>query len=318
MKTIYKLIVLVLISFFMAFNTYGKQSDLAAKKPSKIKTTRKYDASLMISPTTVMQKIRQKERLFLVDIRHEKEFNTFKIPGSINIPLSFIKTKSFLKSNPIILVHKSIAYSELSGQVKDLQKKGFNIKIMQGGLWAWKHKGGKLVGNHFSYQDLNQISAKTFFMEKNHEEWVILNACSKPSPAQKQMAPKALYVQAFGKLPDMVRSVFSKRNSPLQTIVIFNETGNYTQFEEKISNAYGNRVFYLKGGIKAYREFLNYQALANKPKQERIQKAGHCEPCNKSKTEKPNPKAVNKPMVINKNDKKSQANSEQLINKGDI
>lgn len=244
--------------------------------------TKQYNASLMIAPTTMMQKIQQKQGLFLIDIRHEKQFNTFKIPGSMNMPLSFIKTKPFLKTKPIILIHQSIAYSEMVQLVKELNDTGFQVKILQGGLAAWKHKGGTLVGDPFAQQELNKISAKTVFMEKDHEEWIILNTCQNPSEIQKKMIPKAIHTPK--KIPDMVQAIFTNQpsNTPLTTVIIFNETGkDYDIYEKQINPTFGHKVFYLQGGLEEYQQFLNSNQLANKPKSQRTKEIGHCEPCKK-------------------------------------
>lgn len=239
-----------------------------------------YDASLMISPATLMQKIKQKEDLFLVDIRHEKQFKTFKIPGSINIQLSFIKTKTFLKLKPIVLIHKSIAYSEMVRNIKELNNKGFNIKILQGGLAAWKHKGGHLAGNPFAQKELNKISARTFFMEKGYDDWVLIDASSKLS--KNKIIKKALQAPLPEKIPGLIESIFLKSNNPLTGVIIFNQSGeDYSTLETKISQAYGHRIFYLQGGLEEYQKFLNFQMLANKPKSDRIKNSDHCEPCKK-------------------------------------
>ncbi len=292
MKIIYGPFCLLLV-LFMTVTGYGK--DLNPGKNQK-----KYDPVLMISPVSVMQKIkqkarqetRQKESLFLVDIRHEKEFSTFKIPGSINVPLPFIKAKSFLKSRPVVLIHRSIAYSRIIPRVHELNRKGFQIKILRGGLAAWRHKGGDIVGDPFSQKELNRITAHTFFMEKDHEEWVLIHTGSNPSKKEKKVFSNMIFAADTKKtVPDLVQSIFTapenlkKRLSipditPLTGIIIFNDTGsNYEAIEEKINPVHGHRVFYLDGGIQAYQALVNFQALANRPQTERTKEVGHCDPC---------------------------------------
>ncbi|MCP4672578.1 MAG: rhodanese-like domain-containing protein [Desulfobacula sp.] len=293
MLSFYKVSGLLIVLSFVVFSAHAASLNPKDFKTLAKETPQKYDSSLMISPATIMQKLKQKERLFLVDIRHEKEFSAFKIPGSINIPLSFIKTKQFLKTKPVILIHRAMAYSEIISRVNELKKKGFNIKILQGGLWAWKHKGGVLVGDPFLPDNLNKISAKTFFMEKDNEEWMIFNACSKPSKNQLKLIPHAIDTsQSKNKIPQLVQSLFSgkavlkkqtkiAKNNPLMAVIIFNETGkDYESLEHQINKAYGHKIFYLKGGLEAYQKFLNYKMLASKPKSERTKKIGQCEPCN--------------------------------------
>ncbi len=242
--------------------------------PSWGQASQKYDVTLLISATTIMQKIKQNKRIFLVDIRHQKEFNQFKIPGSINIPLSFIKTKSFLKTNPVVIVHKGFGYSSIIEQVKGLRQKGFDAKILKGGLLAWKQKGGALEGDPFSPEKLNSITPKMLFMEKDYDQVTVINACEKSSKKIKSLIPKAIHApKNQWALP---------KNDDMRCVVIFNETGkDYDRFKKDIPKIIQHRVFYLQGGIQAYQKFINFQLLANKPKSQRTKEIGHCEPCKK-------------------------------------
>lgn len=245
----------------------------------------------MIPATTMMQKIKQEKHIFLVDIRHEAQFSKFKIPGSINIPLSFIKTKPFLKTKPIVIIHEGFGYSQIIQEATPLKEKGFDIKILEGGLVAWKHIGGAIVGDPFTQKDLNKMPARAFFMEKDYEEWIILNACRNPSETQKKIIPKAIHTPE--KIPDIVQAIFTNkplskqkitvpRNTPLAAVIIFNETGkDYDKLEKEINKTFAHKVFFLEGGIEAYQTFLNYQRLANKPISQRTKEIGHCEPCKK-------------------------------------
>jgi len=288
--------ILTVFMFLFVFEALAAPKQATTSPFLEAGRSNRYDASLMISPVTLMQKINQKQKLFMVDIRNSKKFNTFKIPGSINISLSFIKTKPFLKTKPVVIIHESIAYSEIEFQAGKLNRKGFDIKILQGGLAAWKHKGGTLAGDPFAPQELNRISAQTFFAEKDHEEWVILNACSKELKHHKVLFPKAIHTsKSSPKIQQMVQAIFSgdtalkkqkhiPENNPLTAIVIFNEAGqDYEAIENKINKKYGHKVFYLKGGISNFQNFINSQMLAHRPKAERTREIGHCELCKKKK-----------------------------------
>ena len=301
MKIIYGPFCLLLV-LFMTMPGYGKDVN-----PGK--NQKKYDSALMVSPVSVMQKARQETRqkksLFLVDIRHEKEFNRFKIPGSINVPLPFIKAKSFLKSRPVVLIHRSIGYSKIIPRVHELNSNGFQIKILRGGLAAWRHKGGDIVGDPFSQKELNRITAHTFFMEKDHEEWILIHTGSKPSKEEKKIFANMIFAADTKRtVPDLVQSIFTAPENlkkqisipsitPLTGIIIFNDTGsNYGAVEKKINPAHSHRVFYLDGGIQAYHTLVDSQALANRPQTERTKETGHCDPCketapHKEKTIKP-------------------------------
>jgi rhodanese-related sulfurtransferase len=287
MKNLSRIIILLSLLFFFSPSVESaqvKQSKLNSF--TKLNSLKKYDASLMISATTIMQKIKQKNSIFLVDIRHKAQFNKFKIPGSINLSLSFIKTKQFLKTKPIALIYKGFGYYEIEKEVKNLNKKGFDIKILQGGLAAWKHRGGSIVGDPFSQKKLNKMPVKDFFMEKEYEERIIINACAKPSKKTTKLIPKAIHIPTLKSnltTNDFIKKSLSiPKNNSLTAVIIFNETGqDYSSFEKNINKAFTHKVFYLQGGIKAYQSFINSQKLAGKPKAQRIREVGHCEPCKK-------------------------------------
>ncbi len=286
MKHFYKITSLVVLMLFIT--SWAHSSRLTPQK--------KHEVSLMISATTVMQKIKQKKQIFLVDIRHQTQFAKFKIPGSMNIPLSFIKTKSFLKTKPVVLIHKGFGYTEITKEALNLNQNGFDIKILQGGFPTWKHKGGTLVGDPFSQKDLNKMPVNIFFQEKDYENWIIINACLKPPEKNKALIPKAFFISGKKnnmKTGEIVNSIFTDQsplkqklsippNNPMMSVIIFDETGNrYKQLKKEINPAFKHKVFYLEGGIQAYQRYLKYQMLANKPKSQRTKEIGHCEPCTK-------------------------------------
>lgn len=259
-----------------------------------------------------MQKLEQKEKIFLVDVRNDKDFNKFKIPNSINIPLSFIKTKPFLKSHSVVLVHEGHSYTELEKETETLNQNGFDIKILEGGLWAWKHKGGAIVGDPFSQQDLNKISARAFFQEKDYDNWVVIDASSAPSGKTEKLLPKAIRLSGSENSPkvnELVRSLFldwkklkkyqkglkipkgidlvkAAKTNPLLFVVVTTETGSeYAALENEIDKACRDRVFYLAGGLEAYEEFLNFKLLANRPRNERVKTTEGCDECEKENLE---------------------------------
>jgi len=61
----------------------------------------------------------------LIDVRSDSEFSSFRIAGSINIPLHQIKTKEFLKKLPVVLVSEGRNTSQLEMACKELELSGF-------------------------------------------------------------------------------------------------------------------------------------------------------------------------------------------------
>lgn len=89
------------------------------------------------------------ESAVVLDIRPAAEFKTGHITGAINIPATKIKdqmaTLENHKSNPIILVCKTGMTSGASA--KELQKEGYTVYKMQGGIAEWQGANLPLVTN---------------------------------------------------------------------------------------------------------------------------------------------------------------------------
>ena len=262
---------------------------LSISMPAFCAPEKKQPGTRLLTPvTTLMQKLNQGDHIFLVDIRPAKEFSQFKIPGSLNVKAPLIKTKAFLKTRPIVLIHQGFANREMAAVAKGLNTRDFSVSVLQGGLAAWTHKGGQLVGNPFSFKTVHTISAREFFAGSTREDWVILNLS--PQPSDKKAVPAAIPL-AMEKSEDNVSSrigqiLSTKQMSDTTSIIIFNESGSdYTEISGRFPVHYRDRVFGLTGGLNAYQDFHNTRMLANRPKSERIRETGDCAPCTDGSTD---------------------------------
>ena len=65
----------------------------------------------------------------------------------------------------------------------------------------------------------------------------------------------------------------SKPGSPELAILVCDEKGDsYERIERAIQQEALDRVFYLEGGLEAYRAFLHRQALLGQPKKEEVRR----------------------------------------------
>ena len=97
--------------------------------------------------TTEATSMMNNESAVVLDIRPAAEFKTGHITNAINIPATKLKdqmkTLENHKSNPIILVCKTGMTSGASA--KELQKEGYNVYKMQGGIAEWQGSNLPLV-----------------------------------------------------------------------------------------------------------------------------------------------------------------------------
>ena len=95
---------------------------------------KKRNPANLISPGSVLRKLKEKRELVLVDVRDAKDFNSCRIRGSINIPAFALSKKTFLKSKSLVLVNEGFRYSKLEQACQRLKDSGFhNVSILIGG-----------------------------------------------------------------------------------------------------------------------------------------------------------------------------------------
>lgn len=102
-------------------------------------------------PYIKVNELQEKDNLILLDARETKEFNVSHIKGSIHVGYDHFDSKkvtNLLKDkNATIVVYCSIGVrSEKIGE--KLLKLGYkNVFNLYGGIFEWKHQGGKVVNN---------------------------------------------------------------------------------------------------------------------------------------------------------------------------
>ena len=115
-----------------------------------------------------VSELQAKDNFILLDARESKEFNVSHIKGSIHVGYDHFDSKkvtALLKDkNATIIVYCSIGVrSEKIGE--RLLKLGYkNVFNLYGGIFEWKHQGGKVVNN----QNVETDEIHTF-----NKEWSV-------------------------------------------------------------------------------------------------------------------------------------------------
>jgi rhodanese-related sulfurtransferase len=242
------------------------------------------DPALVISVEKVLQKLKEKREIILIDVRNSKEYEQFRIPGSINIPLFAIKTKIFLKTKPLVLINEGHSYSQLEQEGRSLRDSGFTVSILNGGLHHWKQKGAPLEGDVFAQRELNKISPQIFFTEKDYENWIVIDVSQSEESEAYNLFPHGIHIpysdepeQFISKLKDIIGK---RTGDPFLSILICDENGeHYEKIEKLIQKASINSVLYLKGGIEGYRTFLQQQVSIWKGKGNTRKTVKKCTSC---------------------------------------
>lgn len=215
----------------------------------------KYSSEFVISVESVMQSLRENKNITLVDVRNAKEFEQYRIPGSINIPLFAIKTKTFLKSSHLVLINEGYSYRELIKECELLRSSGFTVSILNGGLNQWRQKSGQLEGDVFAQRELNKISLQTFIANKDHENWIVVNTSQPDKPAQHYQISQMIQIPFSGDSEQFISKLKTetanhKKKQFLSIIICNEDTDAYEKIDKIVQKEKIMNVFYLKEGLR--------------------------------------------------------------------
>ena len=274
-----KMFLVFLISFFLM----GLPSHIPAAK-----NTEQKNACITISAKAVQQHLTKGKRSVFVDVRNAKEFEKVSIPGAVNIPLHFIKTRTFLKDKALILVDGGYPDRQTEETCKALRHEGFRVSILSCGLLAWHRQGGPVKGDLLALNRYKNISPLRFYRGKNRDNQIIIDVSEKQHAESMQLMPSAkhipIQVSSQTAVSQVEKSILKQNINPLFPIVIFNQTGEqYEAIENIIKKAGLNNAYFLKGGLKGYQKFLQHLALSRQPKESRIKAANRCGNCGPQK-----------------------------------
>ena len=290
MCTTKKAVITLLISLSVGLLVRGgvaaAQHSEALTIPTELLTSRlkKRNPAFAISVESVLKKLREKQEIILIDVRKRAEFEKFRIPGAINIPLFAIKTKAFLKSKPLVLINEGYSYSQLERECEPLRKFGFKVWLLNGGLHYWRRKRGPLEGDAFAQKGLNRIPPAIFFTEKDYENWIVIDVSPSKHSEACSLIPRTIFIPYENNEKKFIstfkKTVAQHKDNAFISALLFTEKGVlYDKIEKVIKKTDSKPVFFLKGGIEAYRKFLEKQAIIRQAKHNSRKTLKKCSSC---------------------------------------
>ena len=242
-----------------------------------------YDATMAISPETVQSKLKQKQKIALIDMRNPQDFARLHIAGSINIPLHAVKTKFVLKSFLIVLINDGYQYGLLATECLKLRDMGVKAFILDGGLYAWHRAGSRLAGNLFALEEMKTVTPRVFLREKVYKNTLMIDISTVQKETSRKTMPFSKHLPIPAEADEWARNIeriiASHKNQPFFSILIFNDTGDGYGRARKILTGLDLNVFFLQGGVAGYRRYVKDLMLSWQPLDSRIKTSPKCETC---------------------------------------
>jgi rhodanese-related sulfurtransferase len=216
--------------------------------------------------------------LLVVDTRTESEFERYRIPGSMNIPLAFVKTKQFLRGQAFVLANDGQASAALEETCEALREAGFKqAAVLRGGLSAWKKAKGTLEGDLLAQRELDRMRPEEYAEEGAYADWLVASVADVPAQELTRFFPKAAPLPnakddaRFASDLDTAIAKRTRKGVELKVLVVDDDGSRIEKLQSRLLPQLAGQVFFLEGGLAGYRRFWSEQAaiwtaLARGPK----------------------------------------------------
>ncbi len=276
--------------FFLILSVSTAQAKAPAGDPAQQPAagTRAINPDLFVNAAALKRQERSGSLPMLIDVRNSADFKAFRIPGSINLPLFAVKTKSMFKPGPIVLFNEGYNNSPLIWECEKLRENGFDATILFGGLTAWKNSKGAVEGDFFAFKDTNQIPGRIWYSEQKNDCWVCVDASPEstgtdPDKTGQTVFPEASRIPYAGPAESFSKQVAQavknrKTTGRFYALMVFTQDGSaYPAIEKALKDF--PCLFFLKDGLAGYEKFLKDLELART--QKRTIKGKKCGSCPK-------------------------------------
>jgi rhodanese-related sulfurtransferase len=234
--------------------------------PIPLPGSRQRVAKCLMAPKQALA-LYKKGSLFVVDVRGAPDFERYRIPGAMNIPLSFVKTKPFLKAQPFVLVDANPGSGELESACQQLREAGFKqAAVLRGGLMGWRQAGGTIEGDLLAQRELNRMAPAVFAEEGGYADWLVVSVTSAPQEELNKFLPKAIALAhpaddtRFAADLESAVAKRTRKGTQLNVLIVDDDGSRIEKLESLLPGGLTNPVMFLEGGLAGYRKFWTEQA----------------------------------------------------------
>lgn len=206
------------------------------------------------------------QEMTLVDVRSEAAFSESRISGSIWMPLHFVKTKEFLRSQVVLLAGLAGDWAQLEGEVRALRGKGFDSTFaIDGGVPGWRRAGLPMEGGG---RGLDQMEVASIWGLRFYPEvrWVVVYDAP-PVVAESLKGVEystSVVISASGDLsvgwPEV--DIYSNGLKGMTVLIPASDEVTLEKAVDHVSTL--SNVAVLKGGLAAWRNYVDAEQWSDK------------------------------------------------------
>ena len=227
--------------------------------------------AILLSPQDVFA-MRGSGSVMLADVREPGDFNLCHVAGSVNWPVRVLKGIASLKARKLVLIGKGSDDESLVREALALRADGFaSTQVLQGGLRAWTQMRLPLDGPGVGTVRPASVSPLEFFGTRQ-DEWLVIEVASAGSAGKSIPGASrlALGVDWVGEFSRILNAETAKRGIPFRVLVASEAGERYENIEKALPANLAAPVFYLDGGLRAYRSFAKDQAALQNRREIRL------------------------------------------------
>lgn len=149
----------------------------------------------------------------VVDTRPATEFGGFQIEGSLNLTVSGLRHKSYLRDKTIVLVGSGKGEHVLYEACAELKKDGFKqVRVLRGGLIAWLSYAQPSIGRAPGENTLAQLSPAELWLESQFGANLVL--VNKKQDAIQSLIPYGVLIAQDSK--EAIKTILERRQKGIK------------------------------------------------------------------------------------------------------
>ena len=169
-----------------------------------------------------LQAMRGRGAATLVDVRHAADFDAAHIEGAMNLTLTALRTKAYLRDKPLVLVGNGRGERELYSTCGLMKAQGFRqVRVLRGGLPMWLAQGQSVVGRESLAGAVPRLSSVELWLEGQFDANLVF-----VTAGQAAVRERLPYVTTISELsPAAVKALLARRakelkNEPFASVVL--------------------------------------------------------------------------------------------------